>query len=100
MTTGLTWEMSQGWIRDMGIDGPAFVPKSGYCLLIRVKVCLKKLAFSYFLGQFYELAFLTKRLTLSIQKPTFVLVSGFFACCTFTILFTYLKGHFFTKNSS
>ena len=32
----------------MGIDGPTFVPKSGYVLLIWVEVCLKKLAFSYF----------------------------------------------------
>ena len=44
----------------MGIDGPTFVPKSGYFLLIWVKVCPQKLAFSYFFNQFYELAFLTK----------------------------------------
>ena len=37
---------SQGWISDMGIDGPTFVPKSGYFLLIWVKVCPQKLAFS------------------------------------------------------
>ena len=36
----------QGWISDMGIDGPTFVPKSGYFLLIWVKVCPHKLAFS------------------------------------------------------
>ena len=36
----------------MRIDGPTFVPKSGYFLLIRVKVCFKKLGFSYFLCQF------------------------------------------------
>ena len=36
----------QGWISDMGIDGPIFVPKSGYFLLIWVKVCPQKLAFS------------------------------------------------------
>ena len=36
----------QGWISDMGIDGPTFVPKSGYFLLIWVKVCPQKLAFS------------------------------------------------------
>ena len=30
----------------MGIDGPTFVPKSGYFLLIWVKVCPQKLAFS------------------------------------------------------
>ena len=36
----------QGWITDMGIDGPTFVPKRGYFLLIWVKVCPQKLAFS------------------------------------------------------
>ena len=36
----------QGWISDMGIDGPTFVPKSGYFLFIWVKVCPQKLAFS------------------------------------------------------
>ena len=36
----------QGWISDMGIDGPTFVPKSGYFLLIWVKVCPQKLVFS------------------------------------------------------
>ena len=36
---------SQGWISDMGIDGPTFVPKSGYFLPILVKVCPQKLAF-------------------------------------------------------
>ena len=39
----LAW---QGWISDMGIDGPTFVPKSGYFLLIWVKVRPQKLAFS------------------------------------------------------
>ena len=36
----------QGWISDMGINGPTFVPKSGYFLPILVKVCPQKLAFS------------------------------------------------------
>ena len=36
----------QGWISDMGIDGPTFVPKSGYFLPIWIKVCPQKLAFS------------------------------------------------------
>ena len=39
-------ENRQLWISDMGIDGPTFVPKSGYFLLIWVKVCPQKLAFS------------------------------------------------------
>ena len=34
----------EGWISDMGIDGPTFVPKSGY--FVWVKVCPQKLAFS------------------------------------------------------
>ena len=42
---GLPWTY-QGWISDMGIDGPTFVPKSGYFLPILVKVCPQKLAFS------------------------------------------------------
>ena len=37
----------------MGIDGPTFVPKSGYFLLIWVKVCPQKLAFLNFFSQFY-----------------------------------------------
>ena len=41
----LGWD-GQGWISDMGIDCPTFVPKSGYFLLIWVKVCPQKLAFS------------------------------------------------------
>ena len=36
----------------MGIDGPTFVPKSGYFLLIWVKVCPQKLAFLNFLANF------------------------------------------------
>ena len=36
----------QGWISDRGIDGPTFVPKSDYFLLIWVNVCPQKLAFS------------------------------------------------------
>ena len=36
----------QGWISDTGIDGPTFVPKSGYFLPILLKVCPQKLAFS------------------------------------------------------
>ena len=38
----LSW---QGWISDMGIDRPTFVPKSGYFLQIWVKVCPQQLAF-------------------------------------------------------
>ena len=81
----------------MGIDGPTFVPKRDQFLLIQVKVCLNKLAFSSFLSQFYELDFFDK---ISNKKSTFVLVSGFFGCCIFTVLFKYyLKGRFSTKKA-
>ena len=42
----LTGYKDQGGISDMGIDGPTFVPKSGYFLLIWVKDCPQMLAFS------------------------------------------------------
>ena len=42
---------------DTEIDGSIFVPKGGYCLLILVKVYLRKLAFSQFCSHFYDLTF-------------------------------------------
>ena len=64
----------------MGIDGPTFVPKSGYFLLIWVKVCPQKLAFSYFFQPILQAGFFfDKMLALSNKKSTFVLVSGFLA---------------------
>ena len=42
----LSYKQHKGGISDMGIDGPTFVPKSGYFLRIWVKVCPQKLAFS------------------------------------------------------
>ena len=84
----------------MGIDGPTFVPKSGYFLLIWVKVCPQKLAFLNFFSQFYELVFFGKMLALSNKKSTFVLVSDFSGCCIFTLSFKYyLKGRFLTKRA-
>ena len=63
-------------------------------LLICVKVCLKKLAFSKFLSKLYDMA-------LSNKKSTFALVSGFFGCYTFTVLPKYyLKGCLFIKKAS
>ena len=42
--------------------------------------------------------FFDKMLSLSSKKSTFVLVSGFFGCCIFTILFKYYsKGRFLLK---
>ena len=61
----------------MEIDGPAFVPESDYFLLIRGKVCLKKLAFSYFLTQFYELAFLIKYSFFQTRNPPLSLCLAF-----------------------
>ena len=43
---------------DMRIDGPIFVPKSGYFLLIRFKACLKKLVFLTFKANFTSWLFL------------------------------------------
>ena len=52
-----------------GTNGPTFVPKGGYFLLIWVKVCPQKLAFSQFFSQFYELAFLTKCWLFQTRNP-------------------------------
>ena len=61
----------------MGTDGPTFVPKSGYFLLIWVNVCPQKLAFLNFFIQFYKLFFFGKMLALSNKKSTFVLAVAF-----------------------
>ena len=80
----------------MGIDGPTFVPKSGYFLLIWVKVCPQKLAFSEFFSQFYELAFLTKCWLFQTRNPPLSLFLAFSGCSVFTVLFKYyLKSRFF-----
>ena len=89
----------------MGIDGPTFVPKSGYFLPILVKVCPQKVGFFLIfwpiLGAgFFDKMFFDKMLALSNNKSTFVLISGFFGCCTFTILLkNYLKCRFLTKKA-
>ena len=67
----------QGWISDMGIDGPTFDPKSGYFLLIWGKVCPQKLAFSYIFCQFYELAFFTKCWLFQTKNPPLSLFLAF-----------------------
>ena len=74
------WQLDiQGWISDMGIDGPTFVPKSGYFLPILVKVCPQKLAFSLLFGQFYEMAFLTKCWFFQTRNPPLSLFLAFLA---------------------
>ena len=42
---------------DMGIDGPTFVPKSGFFFTNLNEGLSKKMAFSEFFSQFYKLAF-------------------------------------------
>ena len=61
----------------MGIDGPTFVPKSGYFLPIWVKVCPQKLAFFKFFSQFYKLAFLTKCWLFQTTNPPLSLFLAF-----------------------
>ena len=68
----------QGWISVMGIDGPTFVPKSGYFLPILVKVFPQKLAF-YNFWPILRAGFFDKMLALSNKKSTIVLISGFLA---------------------
>ena len=81
----------------MGIDGPTFVPKYGYILIIWVKVCPQSWLFLDFLANFTSW-FFDKMLAPSNKKSTFVLVSGYFGCCIFTILFKYyLKSRFLNK---
>ena len=83
----------KGWISDMEIDVPTFVSKSGHFLLIWVKVCLKKLAFSYSLSQFFWDGFQNKMIHFC---PWF----GFFGCCFLKVLpKNYLKGNLFTKKA-
>ena len=88
------YQKYQGWISDMGIDYPTFVPKSGYFLQIWVKVCPQSWLFLNFLANFTSWLF-DEMLALSNKKSTFVLVSGFLGCCIMTILFKYyLKSRF------
>ena len=60
---------------------------------------LKSWLFLNFLANFTSWPF-EKMLALSDKKSTFVLISGFFGCCIFTILFkNYLKCRFLTKKA-
>ena len=80
----------------MGIDGPTFVPRSGKFLPIDVKVCLKKLPFSSFLSQSYELAFLKKCWLFHTRNlcPSFWL---FWLPYFHNFVQIFLEGHFLTK---
>ena len=44
------------------------------------------------IGQILQASFFDKILALSNEKSTVVVVSGFFGCCIFTILFKYSFG--------
>ena len=60
---------------------------------------LKSWLFLNFFANFKS-GFFDKMLALSNKKSTFVLVSGFFGCFIFTILFKYyLKSRFLTKTA-
>ena len=88
----------QGWISDMGIDGPTFVPKSGYFLPILG--LSSKVGFFLIFWPILRAGFFDKMLALSNKKSTFVLISGFFGFCIFTILLkNYLKCRFLTKKA-
>ena len=78
---------------------PTFVPKSGYFLLIWVKVCLKKLTFFYFWANFTSWPF-WQHVGSFKQEIHLCPCSGVFGCRFFTILPTcYLKGLFFTNKT-
>ena len=59
----------------MGIDGPTFVPKRGYFLLIWVKSWL----FLNFLANFYELTFFIKCWLFQTRNPPLSLFLAFLA---------------------
>ena len=76
----------------MEIDGPTFVLKSGYFLLVWVKVSW---LFFLIFEQILQAGPLNKMLALLNKKFAFVLASGFLA-----VLFSqYLKGCFFTRKT-
>ena len=55
----------------------------------------QKVGFFLIFESILRAGFLEKMLALLNKKSTFVLVSGVFGCCIFTIFFKYyLKGHF------
>ena len=83
----------------MGIDGPTFVPKVVIFYQLLSRFVLKSWLFLNFFANFKSV-FFDKMLALSNKKSTFVLVSGFFGCFIFTILFKYyLKSRFLTKTA-
>ena len=59
-----------------------------------------KVGFFLIFWPIVQAGFFDKMLALSNKKSTFVLISGLFGCCIFTILFkNYLKCRFLTKKA-
>ena len=73
----------------MDIDGPTFVPKSGFLTCNFGQGLSQKVAFFFIFEQVVQPVFLDKMLALSNKKPAFLLVSGFSGCCIFTVLSKY-----------
>ena len=64
----------------MGIDGPIFVPKSGYFFTNFSQGLSSKVdIFLIFFSQFYELAFLTKCWLFQTRNPPLSLLLAFLA---------------------
>ena len=63
----------------MGTDGPTFVPKSGYFLLVWVEVCLKKVGCFLLFEPILGAGFSEKILALSSKKYSFVLLLALLA---------------------
>ena len=90
--------LGQGWINDMGINGPTFVPKKWLIFTNLGQGLSQKVSLFLISEPILRVGFFDKMLALSNKKSTFVLVSGFYGCCIVNILFKYyLKGHFLTK---
>ena len=77
---------SQGWIIDMGIDGPTFASKGGYFFTNSGQGLSQKVGFFLLFGPILRSGFFGKMLRLSNKKSTFVLVSDFFYCCISNII--------------
>ena len=90
----------QGWISDMDINGPTFVPKVAFFTNLGQGLS-QKISFFLIFEQTVRLGFLDKMSALLNQKSTFVLVSSFFGRCIYTVLPKYyLKSCFSTKKAS
>ena len=85
----------QGWIRDIGIDGPTFVPKIANFTNLGQGLSQKVGFFLIFFEPILRAGFFEKNVSSFKQEN-----HGPFSCCIFTTLFRYyLKGRFFTKKA-